>query len=153
MRELNDKLVELDVQFRKNIDDYDDGIIVNREQLSAMPESWVESRRRSRRRRHDSKGLARTRRIQPSWRTFRMANFGASCSNRTSARGGRENVGILEEAIRVRNEIATRLATNPGWPTAPKRVCENARRGHRFLRELRGRNPEGSRDLSACEGS
>ncbi len=43
IRGLFDSLVELDVKFRKNIDDYEDGLTLNREQLASMPESWVES--------------------------------------------------------------------------------------------------------------
>src|SRR5690349_15312059 len=43
VRELFDRLVELDVQFRKNIDEYDDGIVVTREQIAMMPDAWVEN--------------------------------------------------------------------------------------------------------------
>ena len=43
VRELFDELVGLEVQFRKNIDDYEDGIVVTREQLAGLPDSWVEN--------------------------------------------------------------------------------------------------------------
>ena len=42
VREIFDALVELDVQFRNAIDDWEDGLILEREQLDGLPESYID---------------------------------------------------------------------------------------------------------------
>ena len=45
VRELKQRLVELDVLFRRNIDAYDDAILVRREELAGLPQTYIEGLR------------------------------------------------------------------------------------------------------------
>src|SRR5687768_4933311 len=104
VRGLFDRLVELDVQFRKNIDEYDDGLLLNREQLSAMPESWVENLTKV-----DERGVTKYKvsldypEIQPFMANCADGKLRRELFEKDQRKGGAVNVGILEDAIRLRN--------------------------------------------------
>ena len=141
VRELFDRLVELDVKFRKNIDDYEDGIVVSREQLSAMPEAWVENLAKV-----EEGGETRYRvsldypEIQPFMANCADGELRRELFEKDQRKGGAENVGILEDAIKVRNEIATLLGYD-SWAAyrTETRMAKTRETVTNFLRDLRGK--------------
>ena len=141
VRELFDKLVELDVRFRKNIDDYEDGLVLNREQLSALPDSYVDSLAKV-----EEGGVTKYKvsldypEIQPFMANCPDGVLRRELFEKDQRKGGPENVGILEEAINVRNEIATMLGYD-SWAAYRTEVRMAKTRGAvtGFLRDLRGK--------------
>lgn len=110
LRALMDELVAIGVEFRNNIDDYDDGIEVTREQLAGMPEAWVARLRTVER---DGRLLYRVSLDYPEIQPF-MANCPDSGLRRTlfekdQRKGGRRNVELLERALAIRREAAELL--------------------------------------------
>ncbi len=141
VRELFDKLVELDVQFRKNIDEYEDGILVNRDQLAAMPEAWIENLVKV-----EEGGETKYRvsldypEIQPFMANCPDGALRRQLFEKDQRKGGPANVAILEEAIRVRHEIATLLGYD-SWAAyrTEVRMAKSRDAVSNFLRELRGK--------------
>ncbi|WP_322817926.1 M3 family metallopeptidase [Tepidiforma sp.] len=110
LRELMDELVAIGVEFRNNIDDYDDGIEVTREQLAGMPDAWVARLRTVER---DGRLLYRVSLDYPEIQPF-MANCPDSGLRRAlfekdQRKGGRRNVELLERALAIRREAAELL--------------------------------------------
>src|SRR5688572_16604340 len=141
VRGLFDRLVELDVQFRKNIDEYDDGLLLNREQLSAMPESWVENLTKV-----EERGVTKYKvsldypEIQPFMANCPDGELRRELFEKDQRKGGAVNVGILEDAIRLRNEIATMLGYD-SWAAyrTETRMAKTRDAVTSFLRDLRGK--------------
>ena len=141
VRELFDKLVELDVQFRKNIDEYEDGIVVTREQVAMMPDAWVESLAKV-----EEGGETKYKvsldypEIQPFMANCPDGELRRQLFEKDQRKGGAVNVGILEEAIRVRNEIATMLGYD-SWVAyrTETRMAKTRDSVTGFLRDLRGK--------------
>ena len=141
VRGLFDRLVELDVQFRKNIDEYDDGLLLNREQLSAMPESWVENLTTV-----EERGVTKYKvsldypEIQPFMAICADGELRRELFEKDQRKGGAVNVGILENAIRLRNEIATMLGYD-SWAAyrTETRMAKTRDAVTGFLRDLRGK--------------
>lgn len=141
VRELFDRLVELDVQFRKNIDEYEDFIVVSREQLSAMPEAWIESLGTV-----EEGGETRYKvsldypEIQPFMANCPDGELRRQLFGKDQRKGGEENVRILEDAIKVRHEIATMLGYD-SWAAyrTETRMAKTREAVSTFLRDLRGK--------------
>jgi len=110
VRVLFDELVGLDVKFRKNIDDYEDGIVVTREQLAGMPGAWIENLAKV-----DEGGITKYRvsldypEIQPFMANSPDEGLRRELFEKDQRKGGAENVQVLERAIAVRAEIAVLL--------------------------------------------
>jgi thimet oligopeptidase len=110
VRQLMDELVALGIRFRNNIDDYVDGIDVTREQLSGMPDGWVNSLQRVER---DGQTLYRVSLDYPELQPF-MANcvdpeLRRELFEKDQRKGGQANVELLERALRLRQEVAALL--------------------------------------------
>jgi len=141
VRELFDKLVELDVQFRKNIDEYEDGILVSRDQLAMMPDAWVENLSKA-----EEGGETKYKvsldypEIQPFMANCPEGELRRQLFEKDQRKGGAKNVEILEEAIRLRHEIATLLGYD-SWAAyrTETRMARTRDAVSTFLRELRGK--------------
>ena len=141
VRELFDKLVELDVQFRKNIDEYEDGLVLNREQLSSMPEAWIDNLSTV-----EERGVTKYKvsldypEIQPFMANCPDGELRRELFEKDQRKGGADNVHILEDAIRQRNEIATMLGYD-SWAAyrTETRMSKSREAVTNFLRELRGK--------------
>ena len=141
VRDLFDRLVELDVQFRKNIDDFEDGILVTREQVAMMPDAWVESLAKV-----EEGGETKYRvsldypEIQPFMANCPDGELRRQLFEKDQRKGGAVNVGILENAIGVRNEIATMLGYD-SWAAyrTETRMAKTRETVTSFLRDLRGK--------------
>jgi len=139
VRELFDRLVELDVQFRKNIDEYEDGITVRREQLAGMPEAWIDSLAKV-----EMDGETRYTvsldypEIQPFMANCPDAELRRQLFEKDQRKGGVENVRILEDALRVRHEIAELLGYD-SWAAykTETRMAKTRETVASFLADLR----------------
>ena len=118
VRELHERLVRLGIQFRRNIDDYEDAIHVSRAQLAGLPDSYIERLQTS-----DEDSEDKTERYRVSLDYPELHPFLDSADdgelrrelflkNHNKAAG--DNIELLEEAIGVRDEIARRLGY-PSW--------------------------------------
>ncbi|MGE5594574.1 MAG: M3 family metallopeptidase, partial [Hyphomicrobiales bacterium] len=133
-----DELVELDVQFRNAIDDWDDGIEVTREQL-ALPESYVAGLKTV------TDGGETRYRVSldyPELHPF-MANAESEQLRRElflkdQRKGGPENVARLEKAIALRDEAAKLLGYD-SWAAyrVEVRMAKERQRVDAFLADLR----------------
>lgn len=110
VREIFDKLVELDVQFRKAIDEWEDGIDVRREDLAGLPDSYVEGLKTA-----QVDGEIRYRvsldypEIQPFMANAQSSDLRRQLFEKDQRKGGAGNVKVLEQAITLRAEVAQRL--------------------------------------------
>jgi thimet oligopeptidase len=110
VRALKQRLVELDIAFRRNIDTYDDAILVPREDLAGLPQPYIESLKTEER---DGATFYRVSLDYPEINPF-LDNAESEAWRReimvkNYRKGGTENIPLLEEAIAVRDELAERL--------------------------------------------
>lgn len=139
VRALFERLVALGTQFRNAIDDWDDGIVVSREDLSGLPDAWVGSLKTV------EEGGATRYRVSldyPEYFPF-MSNAEDEDLRRElfvkeQSKAGPENVARLEEAIRVRAEIASLLGYD-SWAAyvTEDRMAKRRQTVADFLADLR----------------
>ncbi|HKS90524.1 MAG TPA: M3 family metallopeptidase [Tepidiformaceae bacterium] len=141
IRELFDRLVALGVDFRKAIDEWDDGIVVGREELAGLPDSYIDGLTTV-----DEGGETRYRvsldypDIFPFMANAESAERRRELFEKDQRKGGAENVQRLEEAIAVRNEIATLLGYDSWAAYAIEvRMAKTRETVDSFLQDLRGR--------------
>jgi thimet oligopeptidase len=139
IRELFDRLIELGNDFRNTIADWEDGIEVGKEQLRGLPEAFVEGLRTIE---SDGKRLYRVSLDYPEFYPF-MGNAEDEDLRRElflkdQRKGGTENINRLEEAIRVRGEIANILGYE-SWAAyvVEVRMAKEPGRVEGFLADLR----------------
>lgn len=139
VRSLMDQLVELDVQFRKNIDDYDDGLFLNREQLAGMPESWIDNLTTV-----EERGVTKYKvsldypEIQPFMANCPDGTLRRELFEKDQRKGGAPNVQVLEAAVRLRHEVATLLGYD-SWAAyrTEVRMAKDPATVSSFLSDLR----------------
>jgi len=135
---LMQRLVELGTEFRKAIDTWDDAIVVDIEDLAGMPERWIDGLRRV-----EVDGRAKYRvsldypEIMPFMDNAESERWRREIFLKNQNKGGEANVGVLEEAIRVRSEAA-RLLGYDSWAAyvVEKRMAKTRENVERFLGEL-----------------
>ena len=141
VRELFDRLVELGVQFRNAIDDWEDGIAVRREDLAGMPDSWIDALKKV-----DVDGEQRYLvsldypEIQPFLANAESEKLRRELFTKDQCKGGIDNVRRLEEAIAVRTDIA-RLLGYDSWAayTVEVRMAKRRQEVDAFLADLRAK--------------
>lgn len=141
VRRLFDELVELDVQFRKNIDEYEDGIVVTREQLTGLPDAWVENLAKV-----DEAGVTKYRvsldypEIQPFMANSPDQGLRRELFEKDQRKGGAANVAVLERALEARTEVA-RLLGYDSWAAyrTEVRMARTRQAVAEFLADLRER--------------
>jgi thimet oligopeptidase len=115
VKELKNRLVELGVQFQRNIDTYEDAILVSREELIGLPDAYI-SRLKTEQR--DGQTLYRVSLDYPELHPFldnaEVEDLRRELLVKSFRRGGEANIGLLEEAIAVRDELA-RLLRYESW--------------------------------------
>jgi len=138
VRELMNRLVELGTDFRKAIDTWDDGIVAAREELTGMPDRWIDALTKV-----DDGGVTKYRvtlaypEIQPFMDNCENAALRRELFLKNQNKGGADNVRVLEEAIRVRQEIASLLGYD-SWAAyvVEKRMARRPENVDNFLRDL-----------------
>lgn len=110
VKQLKGRLVELDLAFSKNIDTWDDAILVSREQLAGLPRSFIEGLRT------EGEGGDLRYRVSLDYpEMFPFLDHAESeelrkeLQEKAFRKGGEQNVRILEDAIGVRDELAQLL--------------------------------------------
>lgn len=110
VRQLKERLVELSVAFQRNIDAWDEAILVGRDGLKGLPESYVESLRTEEK---DSETLYRVSLDYPEMYPFldnaESEPLRRELMTKNYLKGGDANVAVLEEALAVRDELAKTL--------------------------------------------
>jgi thimet oligopeptidase len=141
VQELMNRLVELGTEFRRAIDEWDDGITATREQLAGMPDRWIDALRTV-----EEGGVTKYRvtldypEIQPFMDDAEDAALRRELFLKNQNKGGDANVGVLEEAIRVRQEVASLLGYD-SWAAyiVEKRMAKERANVERFLADLEPR--------------
>ncbi len=141
VREIFDSLVELDVQFRKAIDEWEDCIVLRRAELAGLPDAYID-------------GLAKVEEgaevrykvtlDYPEYFPF-MSNAESEelrheLYKKEQCKGGPQNVRRLEEAIRLRSEAAKLLGYD-SWAAyrVEVRMAKDRAQVDSFLADLRER--------------
>ncbi|MBF6599126.1 MAG: Zn-dependent oligopeptidase [Dehalococcoidia bacterium] len=138
---LMNRLVELGTDFRKAIDDWDDGIVVAREELAGMPDRWIAALTTV-----DEDGTTKYRvsldypEIMPFMDNGESEELRRELFLKNQNKGGEGNVAVLEEAIRVRAEIAALLGYE-SWAAyvIEKRMAKRPEHVERFLVDLQAK--------------
>ena len=139
VQELMNRLVELGTEFRKAIDTWDDGIVVTREELAGMPDRWIDGLKTV-----DEDGETKYRvsldypEIMPFMDNAESGELRRELFLKNQNKGGDANIKVLEEAIRVRSEIAH---------AARLRLVGGVRRREAHGEDARRTSTASSRDL------
>ncbi len=139
VQQLMNRLVELGTDFRKAIDTWDDGILCTREELAGMPDRWIDALKTV-----DEGGTTKYRvsldypEIQPFMENAEDAALRQALFLKNENKGGDANVGVLEESIRVRQQIAALLGYD-SWAAyiVEKRMAKRREHVEQFLADLR----------------
>ena len=157
VRAMFDELTSLDVQFRKAIDEWDDGIEVRRDDLTGLPDAFIDSLRTV----EGEDGEKRYRvtldypEIQPFMANAESQELRKALYVKDQCKGGQENVARLEAAIRLRNQIATILGYD-SWAAyqVETRMAKTRETVDSFLADLRDKAAAKARtDLDALEAA
>jgi thimet oligopeptidase len=150
VRELKQRLVELDVAFRRNIDTYEDAILVSREDLAGLPDSYIDGLRTEQ---SNGDTLYRVSLDYPEMYPFldnaESEELRRELMIKNYRKGGPGNVTLLEEAIAVRDELAHILGYE-SWAAyiLELRMAKSPETVSAFLADLRDKvEPKRSRDL------
>jgi thimet oligopeptidase len=141
VKRLKERLVELDIAFAHNIDAWDDAILVTREDLTGLPQSYVDGLRSV-----EEQG-GRKYRVSLDYPDFFPFMDNAESEDLRRAlqvkffrKGGAENVAILEEAIGIRDELAGLLGYD-SWAAyvTEERMAKSPETVRAFLDDLRAK--------------
>ena len=156
LQELKQRLVALGIEFHRHIDEYQDAILVARDQLSGLPDSYIDGLRR------EETELGTRYRVSLDYTELFpfLDNADAAglrrelfAKNQNKAAGG--NVERLEEAIAFRDEVATTLGYE-SWAAYALEVkmAKTPAAALDFLADLERRvRPKAERDLELLRRS
>jgi len=151
LQELKERLVRLGIAFRRNIDEYEDAIVVPRSGLEGLPDSYVEGLRTE-----EVEGERRYRvsldypELVPFLENARDGSLREALFRKNHNKAAEANVALLEEAIGVRDAIATRLGY-PSWAdyVTEIRVARSPAMVEDFLSDLEARvRPKAEADMA-----
>ena len=110
LRDLKERLVQLGIAFRRNIDEYEDAIVVSRAQLDGLPDAYIDGLATEQR---DGETRYRVSLDYPDLVPFmENAHDGAlreELFRKNHNKAAQANLPLLEEAIGLRAEIASIL--------------------------------------------
>ena len=110
VRELKERLVAIGIEFRKHIDEYEDAILVTREQLAGLPDAYIDGLNRV-----EADGETRFRvsldypEFYPFMETAEDESLRRELFLKNHNKAAGTNVALLEEALALRREVATAL--------------------------------------------
>ena len=152
LQELKERLVRLGIAFRRNIDEYQDAILVPRAGLDGLPDSYVE---RLRTEEVDGEQRYRVSLDYPDMVPFmENAHDGAlreELFRKNHNKAAADNVDLLEEAIAVRHQAAALLGYD-SWAhyVTEVRVARSPEAVLDFLSDLESRvRPKAKADMAA----
>jgi thimet oligopeptidase len=150
VKALKARLVELGLQFQRNIDTYEDAIWATREQLAGLPDAYIESLRTEER-----DGVTHYRvsldypELHPFLDNAESEELRRELFLKNYRKGGAVNIGILEDAIAVRDEAAGLLGYE-SWAAygLELHMAKNTSAVREFLADLRTKvDPKCQRDM------
>ena len=110
VRELKGRLIAIGIEFRRQIDEYDDAIVVTREQLTGLPDAYIDGLRQVE---MDGETRFRVSLDYPEFYPFMESAEDESLRRelflKNHNRAAGTNVALLEEALALRKEVATAL--------------------------------------------
>ncbi|MEK7692626.1 MAG: M3 family metallopeptidase [Chloroflexota bacterium] len=138
VQSMMNRLVELGTEFRKAIDTWEDAIVVVREELAGMPDRWIDGLKTVE---EDGRKKYQVSLDYPELMPF-MDNaeseyWRRELSLKNQRKGGEPNIAVLEEAIRMRGEIAALLGYD-SWASyvVEKRMSKTRQAVDAFLDDL-----------------
>jgi len=112
LRELRQRLIEVQVAYRSNLDEWDDGIDMTSEDLQGLPESYIERLEAG-----STEGTYRVSMAYPDYVPFMeegdRRDLRQALQFKYYNRAATENLPLIEEAAELRRQIALLL----GYPT------------------------------------
>jgi len=141
VRELFDRLVELGIQFRNAIDDWEDGIWVRREDLAGLPDAFIDNLKSEEREGEQRYFVSLDYpEIQPFLSNAESEEWRRELFTKDQRKGGQENIARLEEAIRLRAEVAGLLGYD-SWAAyvVEVKMAKERQSVDSFLADLRGK--------------
>ncbi len=138
VQQLMNRLVELGTEFRKAIDTWDDAIVVSRADLAGMPDRWIDGLKTV-----EEDGQTKYRvsldypEIVPFMDNADSGHWRRELFLKNQNKGGAANIAMLDEAIRVRAEIAGLLGYE-SWMqyVVERRMAKKPENVDRFLADL-----------------
>ncbi|MFQ5553799.1 MAG: M3 family metallopeptidase [Acidimicrobiia bacterium] len=114
LQELRNRLVELEVKFGANLDEFEDGIEVTRDELDGLPDDYVDRLDPG-----EAPGTYRVTMAYPDYQPFmqqaRNRELRRVLQHKFWNRASIENRPLLEEAVSLRDDIAALLGRS-NWP-------------------------------------
>ncbi len=150
VKALKARLVELGLSFQRNIDTYEDGIWVRREQLAGLPDAYIE-----RLKTEEREGTTHYRvsldypELHPFLDNAESEELRRELLVKSFRKGGPDNIKLLEEAIAARDEAA-RLLGYDSWAAyiLEVRMAKTPSAVRDFLTDLREKvAPKRQRDM------
>jgi thimet oligopeptidase len=151
LRELKEQLISLGIRFRRNIDEYEDGIWVTRDELAGLPDAFIDSLR-------PEQGAGSTRyyvsldypELFPFLESAHDAARREELFRKNHNKAADQNVELLERAIALRDEAAGILDYD-SWAAyvLEVRMAKDPGRVRDFLVDLEQRvRPKAEADLA-----
>ena len=151
LRDLKERLVQLGIAFRRNIDEYEDAIVVSRAQLDGLPDAYIDGLATEQR---DGETRYRVSLDYPDLVPFmENAHDGAlreELFRKNHNKAAQANLPLLEEAIGLRAEIASILGYR-SWADYQTeiRVARSPEIVLEFLADLEARvRPKAAADMA-----
>ena len=141
VQEMKERLVSLGIAFRRHIDDYEDGLLLTRDQLAGLPDSYIEGLQTQ-----QDNGVTRHRvsldypEMYPFFDSAQDGTLREELFRKNYNKAADQNVAVLEEAIGLRDGIARALGY-PSWAeyVLELRVARTPEAVLDFLRDLERR--------------
>ena len=137
VKEINQELSRLSLEFRRNIDEDPTKVIVTPDEAKGMPDAWLAARKR------DAAGNLVLDLENPTTQPFLTNAISEPARERLwralANRGGKQNIEILDRAVVLRHELAS-LYGYPDYPTfiLRRRMAETPAAVFDFLNKVRG---------------
>ncbi len=156
LRELKERLVTLSIEFSRNIDEYEDAVLVTREELSGLPDGYVAGLRREE---VDGEERYRVSLDYPEFYPFMESADDGDLRRelflKNHNKSADKNIEILTEAITVRDEVASILGYE-SWAAyvLEVKMAKEPQAAFDFLVDLEERvRPKAERDLANLAAS
>jgi len=146
VKKFTERLVELSIAFQRNIDEHRDFLIVSREDLTGLPDSYIEGLEPGEEEGTLKVGLSYPD-VVPFMENATRRDLREQLSRKFNSRAVDTNTGLLEEAIQIRQRIAT-LFGQPSWAhhQLEEKMAKNPEAVHVFYRSLVAPLTEKARD-------
>ena len=136
VKQLTERLVELGIAFQRNIDEHQDYLIVTRDDLDGLPESYIEGLEPG-----DQEGTFKVGmsypHVVPFMENATRRDLREQLSAKFNNRAADTNRSLLDEAVNIRQQIAT-LFGQPSWAhyQLEERMAQAPEAVHTFYRSL-----------------